>query len=290
MPATVCAIMVTYNRLETLKTAIGHVLAQSLLPERLIIVDNNSTDGTRDFLASLRSQSNITCLYLDENMGCAGAIARGMEYALSVTGISYCWILDDDTFYKSNALQDLVMHIGRSHYSLLGLKGAKIRFGKKIPVDNRPEMQDADYAMMDGALISMEAIRKIGIVNDQFFMMCEDHEYCIRLKKYGFKVGVVQNGSDERLYLGGQGSFTSATLWRGYYSARNHLLIIKQYFSLANLLGYLFLQSKLIIAAAILAPDRFLRVKLRVQGIWHGIKGVEGKTLDPQTLSFSTTK
>jgi hypothetical protein len=39
-------------------------------------------------------------------------------------------------------------------------------------------------------------------------------------------------------------------------------------------------------AAAIYAPDRFKRVKFRLLGIWHGIKGVSGRTLDPGTLEF----
>lgn len=287
---SVCAIMVTYNRLDTLKTAIEHVLAQQVLPATLVIVDNNSTDGTKEYLRTLEEQESIKCIYLDRNTGSAGAIAGGMQYALHEGGYDYCWILDDDTFYKKNALEDLMEYIALSDFSLLGLKGAHIRFGKKIPVNKDKKMQEADYAMIDGALIKMDAMRKAGIVNEKFFMMCDDHEYCVRLKKNGFKVGVLQNDSDERLYLGGQSGFTKATLWRGYYSSRNHLLIIRQYFSLINLIGYVFLQTKLITAAALFAPDRFLRVKLRMQGIWHGMRGIGGKTLDPQTLKFNTAK
>jgi len=75
-------------------------------------------------------------------------------------------------------------------------------------------------------------------------------------------------------------------LWRGYYSARNHLLILKQYFSFPNLLSYIIFQSKYLIVAAVLAPDRFKRVKFRLLGIWHGIRGMGGRTLDPGTLKF----
>lgn len=286
MSENVCAIIVTYNRLETLKTALAHILAQTIPPVTILIADNNSTDGTREFLATFQHQENIRCLYLEANVGSAGAIACAMKYGLTLNEYDYFWILDDDTFYDKNALKELIDNIKNSEFSLLGLHGAHIRFGKKRPLDTAKKLQAADYALIDGALIRTGAIHKIGIVNEKFFMMCDDHEYCMRLRKHGFKVGVLQSGSDNRLYLGGQGRFTKATLWRGYYSSRNHLLIIKQYFSLMNLMGYVFLQVKLITAAAILAPDRFQRVKFRLLGIWHGIKGVGGKTLDPQTLKF----
>lgn len=289
MSEKVCAIIVTWNRLETLKTALAHILDQTLPPAAIVIVDNSSTDGTREYLATLQ-QDPIHCLYLDSNTGSAGAIAVAMQYALSLNAFDYCWVLDDDTFYEPKALRELVDNIRHSSFDLLGLHGARIRFGKKHPLDPAMTLQPADYALIDGALISTAAIRKAGVVDEKFFMMCDDHEYCMRLKKHGYTIGVLRNGADNRLYLGGQGRFTKATLWRGYYSARNHLLIIKKYFSVINLLGYLFLQAKLLLAAAMLAPDRSQRVKFRLMGIWHGMRGIGGKTLDPQTLKFTPVK
>jgi GT2 family glycosyltransferase len=52
-------------------------------------------------------------------------------------------------------------------------------------------------------------------------MMCEDYEYCLRIKKAGFKIGVMKNNHVNRLHLGSQ-RFSKATLWRGYYHSRNH--------------------------------------------------------------------
>lgn len=290
MSENVCAVIVTWNRLETLKTALAHILAQTVKPAMILIADNNSTDGTREFLKTLKDQSNIGCLYLDTNVGSAGAIASAMKLGLLQADYDYFWILDDDTFYDKDALRELIDNIKDSPFDLLGLHGAHIRFGKKRPLDPASKLQAADYALIDGALIKTAAIRQAGVVDEKFFMMCDDHEYCMRLKKHGFRIGVLQSGTDNRLYLGGQGRFTRATLWRGYYSSRNHLLIIRRYFSLVNLMGYVFLQVKLITAAALLAPDRFQRVKFRLVGIWHGIRGIGGKTLDPHTLKFRPAK
>ena len=285
MRKDVCAIIVTFNRLEILKTALAHILAQIVKPTAIIIVDNNSTDGTKEYLVSVQNDL-IKCIFLESNEGPAGGICSGMEYGLKLQPFDYFWILDDDTFYEANALQELLSTIEGSGFDMLGLHGANIRLGTKIPVNANTRLQQADYAMIDGAIIKASVVRKIGPVSNRFFMMCEDEEYCVRLKKYGYSVGVLKNGADNRLFLGGGGRFTNATLWRGYYSARNHLFILKQYFSIGSLLSYIVSQVKLLMAAALLAPDRGTRVKLRLLGIWHGLRGIHGKTLDPTTLKF----
>lgn len=292
MDSKVCAILVTYNRLDTLKTALEHVLAQTLQPETIVVVDNNSTDGTVDYLQAVDGRQNIHCIFMDNNTGSAGAIAAGMEFGLTNehNQYGYFWILDDDTFYAPNALQDLVESMENSGFSMIGLHGAHIRLGRKIQVKSDVRLQEVDYAMIDGALIKAGVVRALGIICEEFFMMCDDHEYSVRMQRKGYKIGVLKNGADNRLYLGGGGQFTRATLWRGYYSARNHIFIIKKHFSFVNLLGYCLLQSKLLITAAILAPDRFTRIKFRLMGILHGILGKGGRTLDPGTLRFSAQK
>jgi GT2 family glycosyltransferase len=292
MSSKVCAILVTFNRLETLKQALEHVLAQEVKPATIVVVDNKSTDGTIEYLLSVHGRNNIHCIFMESNTGSAGAIAEGMTFGLRHTQnkYDYFWVLDDDTLYAPNALKELIENMEQSKFSMLGLHGAHIKMGRKIQVKDDVKLQEVDYAMIDGALIKAEVVRHIGPVCEDFFMMCDDHEYSVRMQRKGYKIGVLKNGADNRLYLGGGGQFTRATLWRGYYSARNHIFIIKKHFSFVNLFSYCLLQSKLLITAALLAPDRFKRVRFRLMGIWHGIIGKGGRTLDPGTLKFSSPK
>lgn len=288
MNANVCAILVTYNRLDTLKQALAHVLAQELRPATVIVVDNKSTDGTIEYLQTIDGRDTIHCIFMESNTGSAGAIAASMKYGLSGDNeYQYFWVLDDDTMYAPNALRELVENIEQSKFSMIGLHGAHLKMGKKYPVRADIKLQEADYAMIDGALIKADVVRNVGPVCEEFFMMADDHEYSVRMQRRGYKIGVLKNGADNRLYLGGGEKFSRATLWRGYYSARNHMFIVKKHFSLLNLVGYIWMQTKLLITAAVMAPDRVQRVKLRLIGIWHGITGVGGRTLDPGTLRFT---
>jgi GT2 family glycosyltransferase len=286
MNTRVCAIVVTYNRLETLRTAIAHILAQTVPPTEIVIVDNNSTDGTKEYLQTLEGKNSIHCIYMESNTGSAGAIAKAMTYGLTRNAYDYFWILDDDTFYAPNALKDLVESIEQTKFVMLGLHGANFKMGAKVHADPNVRLQEIDYAMIDGAIIKADVVRQLGPLCEEFFMMCDDQEYSIRIRRAGYSIGVLKNGADDRQLLGGGGQFTKATLWRNYYSARNHTFIIKKHFSFVEFIAYIYHQVKLLLTAAILAPDRFKRVKLRLLGIWHGIRGIGGRTLDPGTLKF----
>lgn len=290
MKTKVCAIVVTFNRLETLKMAIAHILAQKVLPTDIVIVDNNSTDGTREYLQSLHGQQSMHCIFMESNTGSAGAIAKGMTYGLHRDRYDYFWILDDDTFYAPNALEDLVESIEQTEFVMLGLHGANFKRGTKVHANPNIRLQEIDYAMIDGAIIKAAVVRELGPLCEDFFMMCDDQEYSIRIRRHGYRIGVLKNGADNRQLLGGGGQFTKATLWRNYYSARNHTFIIKKHFSLGEFIAYVYHQGKLLVTAAVLAPDRFTRVKFRLLGIWHGIRGVGGRTLDPGTLQFENRK
>jgi rhamnopyranosyl-N-acetylglucosaminyl-diphospho-decaprenol beta-1,3/1,4-galactofuranosyltransferase len=289
MKPTVCAIVVTYNRLETLKIAFAHLLAQTTQPDCIVIVDNCSCDGTQSYLREISGHQPIYCLFMSSNTGPAGAIAEGMNFALKQEMYDYLWVVDDDTFYAPNALSELLETIQQTDYVMLGLHGAQLRMGAKVYVDPAIRLQQVDYAMIDGALIKTSVVKKMGPLCKEFVMMCEDHEYSLRLRKHGYKLGVLKNGADDRQLLGGGGKFTSSTLWRGYYSARNHTFIIRKYFSIKELFAYAYHQWKLLVVAAVFAPDRLKRVKFRLLGIWHGIRGISGKTLDPGTMKFTSS-
>ena len=286
MEKVICSIIPTYNRVEILQQSLQHVQAQTIKPSTIIIVDNGSTDGTREFLQTLQNDDTVKCIFLNANMGAGYAISVGMKYGLTLKEYDYFWILDDDSYYKNDTLEELVRNIQNSPFALLGLTAYNIRLGQKREIDNPQKLQKVDYAVIDGSLIKTEAIKKIGTTYEHFFMMCDDDEYILRLKKHGFKIGWLNINNVERLHLGSEEKFSKATLWRGYYQSRNQLLILKKYFSISHLMGYLIRESKFIVGAALFAPDKFTRVKFRLLGIFHGLRGIKGKTLDPGSLEF----
>ena len=71
------AVIVTYNRLDLLKKCIDAVLYQTQKVKK-IIVFNNSTDGTQNYLSSLHSEQ-IYAIHSKKNVGGAGGFFYGIS-------------------------------------------------------------------------------------------------------------------------------------------------------------------------------------------------------------------
>jgi glycosyltransferase involved in cell wall biosynthesis len=73
-------IMPTYNERTTVEEIVGQVLAQPQVTE-LIIVDDGSTDGTRDILPALATDGRVRVIYHEENRGKGSAVRTGFKAA-----------------------------------------------------------------------------------------------------------------------------------------------------------------------------------------------------------------
>lgn len=282
----ITAILVTFNRKVILEKSLRMVLAQNLPLLKIVVVDNGSNDDTIEFVNSeVRKNEKIKLLSMSSNLGFGAGLAAGMKWAYENTDSEYFWLMDDDSFPAPETLELLMTEMEKYDVHILGHFGYKMNWFNKRTVKPSDYSTEVDFLLVDNALVKREAAEAIGFPSGDFFMMCEDYDYCLRAKKAGMKLGIIKSENVQRLNLGSE-KFSRSTLWRGYYHSRNHLLILKRYPSLKRIINYIVIQLKYL-SGSILAPDRFKRIKFRLIGISHGIKGIKGKTLDPATLKFS---
>lgn len=233
MPKTdrVAAVVVTYNRKELLRECLGALLRQKTAgkkdagePEEaagfsldILVVDNASTDGTKELLAELtKRQKHIRCLRLGENAGGAGGFCCGMKWAAE-EGYDAAWIMDDDTIPNEDALCRLLegwkkvrgfqaareaggigyvssrvewtdgtlCEMNRQHF----LKAPRKTSSMDMKDDGRGEEKNAglgagicriDQATFVSLLFPTETIKKIGLPIKEYFIWGDDKEYTLR--------------------------------------------------------------------------------------------------------------
>lgn len=196
----VAAVVVTFNRLEKLKTVIQSIEAQSLAPAWLIVVDNASNDGTSQYLATLQTTVSLHVVSMTENSGGAGGFTAGMEEAY-VLGADHVWIMDDDCYPEPSALEKLVAGFDQAVDGL----GPDVPFACSVvlytdgticemnnPVTTwdwaRLYVQDQPNVMVlacsfVSVLIPRWAIAEYGLPYREYFIWFDDREYTTRLTK-----------------------------------------------------------------------------------------------------------
>jgi dolichol-phosphate hexosyltransferase len=121
MPSSLTILMPIFNERATVERAIDDALTAELPVEsrQLVLIDDGSTDGTRELLQQTTSPDNVTLVLHDRNRGKGAALQTGLQYA---TG-RWTAILDADLEYRAADLAPLLQPLLDGH--------AKVVFGTR---------------------------------------------------------------------------------------------------------------------------------------------------------------
>lgn len=100
----VSIVIPVFNEIKTISTLIDKVKSVQNIEKEIVIVDDFSTDGTRDFLQKLENQSDVRCFYHKVNKGKGAALQRGFKEARGDVII----IQDADLEYDPNEYHKLL--------------------------------------------------------------------------------------------------------------------------------------------------------------------------------------
>ena len=197
------AIVVTYNRAKLLKRCLINLKKQSLEVDKILVINNGSVDNTEEVLKELEIDS-----IKQTNLGSAGGWNTGLKYALKY-GFDAAWLMDDDGYPHENAYKILKKSFTKKMsclssvvidefdkskfvfpYPILNNNGIpKIGF-KRSRVSTVNQLQKICKEdlypwtqLFNGALISIENVKKIGNVNTDYFMYGDEVDFLFRLKK-----------------------------------------------------------------------------------------------------------
>ena len=210
----VVAVVVTYNRKELLIECLNAILAQTVSVEKIVLINNASTDGTEDLLREngLLEDKHLLYKLMSQNTGGAGGFYEGIKCARQLD-CDWVWIMDDDTIPNPNCLQQLLCASetikSRQSTDIPGARGeisflASAVYGMNgefmnLPtISNRPSENGYAYwykYLSDGivsissatfvsVLFNKKALDCCGLPCKDYFIWGDDTEYTMRLTKY----------------------------------------------------------------------------------------------------------
>ena len=103
-------IICVYNEFKTIKLIIDKVLNAKLpnnIIKEIVIIDNNSTDGTKQILENFKDNKDLKIFFNKENFGKGYSITKGIKKASG----NYIIFQDADLEYDPNDYYNLINHL-----------------------------------------------------------------------------------------------------------------------------------------------------------------------------------
>jgi GT2 family glycosyltransferase len=201
----ILAVIVTHNRKELLSRCLEYLKMQELAPDTILVINNDSSDGTLEMLV----EGNIEHI-TQANSGSAGGWHAGISYAAD-NQYDACWLMDDDGFPDSKALQVLAKALSEDTAcasSVVLKENAREAFVFPFPELNKggfpailkvrrrffnlTEIQSSLVSntypfahLFNGALLNMKIVSRVGNINRDYFLMGDEVDFFYRLKTAG---------------------------------------------------------------------------------------------------------
>ena len=242
----------------------------------VIVVDNGSSD---DSVARIRAaHPDVLLLESGSNLGFAGGNNIGIRYGLA-HGADYLWLLNNDTKPAPDALSALVAkaltdkHIGAvasicyyadSPSTVQAWAGSRVNlwigYGR---ITTQPHSDDWFHTLNGTSmLVARIAIEDAGLLDQGFFLYWEDTEFCLRLRKKGWRIAAAP---DSRVLH----KVNASTGGNGLILDRHHtasgLRILQLHSPAPRLASFLFLMLRF---ARRLGRLQFSRCK----SVWAGVQ------------------
>lgn len=236
---TVAVVIVTFNRADLLVRMLDGLAAQTHAPDAVIVVDNASTDHTREVLDTHQGLE-IQRLHLPENTGGAGGFRVGVEAAYA-QGFDRIWLVDDDVVPAPDCLAVLMdtdeaclMSVREDLQGRLVEKAAidfdltrpwavrpkrasvETTYGERSRMPPRVELEAVAF---EGFLVRREVVTAIGLPDDSFFIFYDDVDFAFRARRAGYRIWAIRDAVLVRqLEFDQRYSLES---WKGYFMYRN---------------------------------------------------------------------
>jgi GT2 family glycosyltransferase len=210
----VSVLVVSFNTKEVLRRCLNSIREKTRqVTYEVIVIDNNSADGTAAMIK--QEFPEVKLVPNSYNAGFAKANNQGLVIS---KGNLVCF-LNPDTVLLNDAISRLAEYIGQnleigaigpkmysdvrkkkyrpsirrftkpSHVLLgfLPLAGFLVHFARRVLV-RRNRIQYVDWLVGAALLVEKDVLEEVGPFDESYFVYSEEEDFCLRLRKAGYKV------------------------------------------------------------------------------------------------------
>jgi GT2 family glycosyltransferase len=205
----VSIIILAYNNIEYTRQCLDSVFlytSQAKSPFEVIVVDNASTDGTKEYLQGLEKSGMIRAIYNAENVG----FPKGNNQSAEIAQGEYLCLLNNDTIVTAGWLEKMlrciksdssVAIVGPYCNASSGNNASPIPCNYNNPIElqkfaERFSQEDkyVNFLVFFCALIKRSEWDEIGGLWSGYGVGCfEDNELCYKVIEKGYKMKVAGN-------------------------------------------------------------------------------------------------
>ena len=257
MEKSIGIVIVNYNGEKYQNDCIDSILKSKYDNYKIIIVDNKSTDNSMKMLDSYKTDKIIK-IYNNDNYGVAKGNNIGINKSIEL-GCEYTLLLNNDTILNDNVIPELIKNTinydvivpkiyfwstnkiwyGGGSFVRLKCINKHLHFNQE---DNGIKYKkEYSYAPTCCMLIKNSIFKKIGFMDENYFIYFDDTDFCFRLKLAGIKIGFINNAfiyHKVSLSTGGSKSKISV-----YYENRNRFYFRKKFNKYFGIFSFLYIWS-----------------------------------------------
>jgi GT2 family glycosyltransferase len=293
-------VLLNWNGGEFTIPCIRSLLKGEVVPWKILIYDNGSTDGSPQQIQQLFP-------YIDQirnakNIGFTDGNNEGMLYLLKV-GAEAIWILNNDTLVDASCLRIMLDTLeqeesidvitGKIHFEepsgYIWYAGAICDHQRMIyrhkglrekDLGQYDVPGDVDFVSGCCMLIRRRALEQIGLLNHQYVAYFEDAEWCLRARRarlrlyYEPKALLSHRQHASALNNSSNCKLNKASPLMEFYNTRNYLFIVRAHSRSASQRiknAARHVTERLYRATGLLALGRWRSTIAIIRGLWHGL-------------------
>lgn len=282
-------ITVNYNGLEDTSELIASIPFDQYSIE-MIVVDNASTLDEASIIQS--RYPHVITIRNNKNLGFAGGNNVGIRAAHG----KYLFLINNDTVFEECNLQGLISRLDTNPKIAIVCPKIRYAFGNKLiqfagytPLSRYTVRNHAigcgeqdhgqyniahatPYAHGAAMMIRREAIKKVGLMSDEFFLYYEELDWSMRISEAGYEIWY--DPSCTVYHKESQTTGQNSPL-RTFYITRNRLLLVRRnWYAPSKYISYIYLMALVAIKDLLkyTITGHLALFLATIRGLWSFIK------------------